>query len=56
MGLGSEIRPNLFRIPDPGVKRHRIPDPDPQNCSWIHFYNPERVGHAPNLLLAVPYA
>jgi hypothetical protein len=23
---------NLFRIPDPGVKRHRIPDPDPQHC------------------------
>jgi hypothetical protein len=21
------------RIPDPGVKRHRIPDPDPQHCS-----------------------
>jgi hypothetical protein len=24
---------NLFRIPDPGVKRHRIPDPDPQH--WV---------------------
>jgi hypothetical protein len=23
---------NLFRIPDPGSKRHRIPDPDPQHC------------------------
>jgi hypothetical protein len=22
---------NLFRIPDPGVKRHWIPDPDPQH-------------------------
>jgi hypothetical protein len=24
---------NLFRIPNPGSKRHRIPDPDPQH--WI---------------------
>jgi hypothetical protein len=23
---------NLFWILDPGVKRHRIPDPDPQHC------------------------
>jgi hypothetical protein len=35
-GLGSRIRDpksgrNLFRIPDPGVKRRRIPDPDPQH-------------------------
>jgi hypothetical protein len=22
----------LFRIPDPGSKRQRIPDPDPQHC------------------------
>jgi hypothetical protein len=33
----SEIRDpgsgkNLFGIPDPGSKRHRIPDPDPQHC------------------------
>jgi hypothetical protein len=21
-------------IPDPGVKRHRFPDPDPQHCCW----------------------
>jgi hypothetical protein len=32
MGLGSGIRDpgsgkNLFRIPDPGVKKHWIPDP-----------------------------
>jgi hypothetical protein len=37
MGLGSGIRDpgygkNLFRIRIPGSKRHRIPDPDPQNC------------------------
>jgi hypothetical protein len=25
--LGSGIRKNLFRILDPGSKRHRIPDP-----------------------------
>jgi hypothetical protein len=29
MGLGSGI--NLFRIPFQGSKRHRIPDPDPQD-------------------------
>ncbi len=34
---GSEIRDpgsgkNLFRILDPGVKKHRILDPDPQHC------------------------
>jgi hypothetical protein len=54
MGLGSEIKysglgiweKNLFRIPDPGIKkaldpgsriqgskRHWIPDPDLQHCS-----------------------
>jgi hypothetical protein len=31
MGLGSGIRKNIFRIPNPGSKRHRIPDPEPQN-------------------------
>jgi hypothetical protein len=36
MVLGSGIRDpgsgkNLFRIPDPGVKQHPIPDPDPQH-------------------------
>ncbi len=31
MGFGSGK--NLFRIPDPGSKRQRIPDPDPQH--WI---------------------
>ena len=25
---------NLFRIPDPGVKRHRIPDPQ----HWYHVF------------------
>ncbi len=53
MGLGSEIRDPARPIPDPGVKRQRIPDPDLQHCSGIHFYNPERVGHAPILLLVV---
>jgi hypothetical protein len=34
-GCSSRIRVLTFypsRIPDPGVKRHRIPDPDPQHC------------------------
>jgi hypothetical protein len=36
MGLGSGIRDpgsgkNLFRIPDPGVKKA----PDPQHCMWV---------------------
>jgi hypothetical protein len=32
---------NLFRIPDPGpgVKRHRIPDPDPQHCPPLRQFN-----------------
>jgi hypothetical protein len=41
MGLESEIRDpekNLFRIPDPGVKRHRIPDSDPQHCLFNLMY------------------
>jgi hypothetical protein len=25
------------RIPDPGAKKHRTPDPDPQHCCNIHF-------------------
>ncbi len=29
MGLGSGIRKKP--IPDPGAKKHRIPDPDPQH-------------------------
>jgi hypothetical protein len=28
-GFGKK---NLFRVLDPGSKRHRIPDPDPQHC------------------------
>jgi hypothetical protein len=35
--LESGIHPgfgkNLFRIPDPGVQRHRIPDPAPQHLT-----------------------
>jgi hypothetical protein len=27
----SGIREKPFRIPDPGVKKDRIPDPDPQH-------------------------
>jgi len=27
----TEYGKNLFRIPDPGVKKHPIPDPDPQH-------------------------
>ncbi len=42
MVLGSGIRDpgsgkNLFRIPDPGVKKHPIPDPDPQHCILVWF-------------------
>jgi hypothetical protein len=42
MVLGSGIRDprsgkNLFRIPDPGVKKHPIPDPDPQHCMHITY-------------------
>jgi hypothetical protein len=40
MGLGSGMRDpgsgkNLFRIPDSGVKKARIPDLDPQHRSKI---------------------
>ncbi len=34
IGLGSAVRKNLFRIPDLGSKRHRMPDPDPQYWLW----------------------
>jgi hypothetical protein len=32
-----DLNPDFFsyrgsRIPDPGIKKHRIPDPDPQHC------------------------
>ncbi len=27
MGLIQDTEKNLFRIPDPGVTKHRIPDP-----------------------------
>jgi hypothetical protein len=42
MGLGCGIRDpgsgkTLFRIPDPGVKRHRIPDLDPQQESELQL-------------------
>jgi hypothetical protein len=30
--MGWDPEKNLFRMP--GSKRHRIPDPDPQHCSW----------------------
>ncbi len=35
MGLGSEIRDPEKPIPDPGSKRHRIPDPDPQHWDFV---------------------
>jgi hypothetical protein len=43
MGLGSGIRDsgsgkNLFWIPDPGVKIHRIPDPDPQQWFSLSYF------------------
>jgi hypothetical protein len=31
---------NLFRIPDPRVKKHRIPDPDPQHWSYLYLLDP----------------
>jgi hypothetical protein len=37
MDLGSGIRKKPF--PDPGVKKHRIPHPDPQH--WIKQVIPE---------------
>ncbi len=52
MGLGSAIRKNLFRIPDPGSKRHRIPGPDLQHWNpeakkvpeaSIAYYNPKKI-------------
>jgi hypothetical protein len=46
MVLGSGIRDpgsgkNLFRIPDPGVKKHPIPDPDPQHWLMLRFADSE---------------
>jgi hypothetical protein len=43
MVLGSEIR---IRIPDPGVKKHPITDPDPQHCLFaLHplYYKSEQI-------------
>jgi hypothetical protein len=45
---GSEIRnpgsgKNLFRIPDPGVKKHPIPDPDPQHCLQSALGQDQRI-------------
>jgi hypothetical protein len=49
MGLGYGIRnpgsgKNLFRIPDPGAKKHPIPDPGSATlqfpCSWIRIRIP----------------
>jgi hypothetical protein len=37
---GSRIRPLLHpgsRIPDPGGKKHRIPDPDPQHWDQVKW-------------------
>jgi hypothetical protein len=44
---GSGIRDpgsgkNLFRIPDPGVKKHPIPDPDPQHWQVVVRWPPVR--------------
>jgi hypothetical protein len=33
-----ESRKKLFRILDPGVKRNRISDPDPQNCVKFRIF------------------
>jgi hypothetical protein len=48
MGLGSGIRDpgsgkNLFRIPDPGVKK--APDPDPQYCPCLPRQLQPRLQH-----------
>ena len=40
-GCSFRIRLLIFypsRIPDPWVKRHRIPDPDPQHCVCMYEY------------------
>jgi hypothetical protein len=44
MGLGSEIRypKRTYPWPGPGVKRHRIPDPDPQHCTKGSETDPSR--------------
>ncbi len=42
--LSLSSQTNGFGIRDPGVKRHRIPDPDPQHCHlvstphWIRIF------------------
>jgi hypothetical protein len=42
MGLGSGNRdPGKKPIPDPGSKRHRITDPDPQHC-LLYYISPSR--------------
>jgi hypothetical protein len=48
MDLGSGIRKNLFRIPDPGVKK--APDPGSGSATLLFIYllssaGPERVRH-----------
>jgi hypothetical protein len=59
-GCSSRIRILIFypsRIPDPGVKRHRIPDPDPQHCmrirvlqfSWMLVHANNRIHRSRNL-------
>jgi hypothetical protein len=45
-GCSSRIRILIFypsRIPDPGVKRHPIPDPDPQHC-WRPYLDARQRG------------
>jgi hypothetical protein len=39
---GSGI--NLFRIPDPGVKKDPIPDPDPQHC-FVDFLQKKQFSY-----------
>jgi hypothetical protein len=33
-----DFPPSRIQILDPGVKKHRFPDPDPQHCSKVEFY------------------
>jgi hypothetical protein len=44
-GSGTFIPDQNFFIPDPGSKRHRIPDLDPQ-IFYFYFYNPKNCYYA----------
>jgi hypothetical protein len=35
LGIQKRDPEKLIQDPDPGVKKHRIPDPDPQQCMQL---------------------